>query len=152
MNVHFWVFISDWHQKHFCLTSLWNKENTEDPANYHPISVTGAYAKMQVIRNQINDYLFSNNLLSPKLFGYRKKMSTTYAILQCTESFRTEIDKKETVRGAFFNLSKAFDSIAHEKDIEKLKCLGFDGTSSQLIRSYLKDRAQKAVFSGKESN
>ena len=38
--------------------------NTEDPTNYRPISVTGALVKFfgQVIRNQINDYLFSKKL------------------------------------------------------------------------------------------
>ena len=79
-------------------------------------------------------------------------MSTTDAILQCTEYVRTEMDKKNTVCGAFLDLSKAFDSISHEILIEKLNCLGFDGTSTQLIRSYLKDRTQKVVFSGNESD
>ena len=48
--------------------------------------------------------------------------------------------KKKTVCGAFLDLSKAFDSSSHEILIEKLNCLGFDGTSTQLSRSYLKDR------------
>ena len=136
------------------VSPLYKKGNTEDPTNYRPISITGAMAKIfeQVIRNQINDYLISNKLLSPKQFGYRKKLSTTDAILQCTEYVRTEMDKKNTVCGAFLDLSKAFDSISHEILIEKLKCLGFDGTSTQLIRSYLKDRTQKVVFSGNESD
>ena len=136
------------------VSPLYKKGNTEDPTNYRPISVTGALAKIfeQVIRNQINDYLISNKLLSPKQFGYRKKVSTTDAVLQCTEFVRTEMDKENTVCGAFLDLSKAFDSISHEILIEKLKCLGFDGTSTQLIRSYLKDRTQKVVFLGNESD
>ena len=79
------------------VSPLYKKGNTEDPTNYRPISVTGALAKIfeQVIGNQINDYLISNKLLSPKQFGYRKKVSTTDAILQCTEYVRTEMDKKE---------------------------------------------------------
>ena len=121
--------------KRALVSPLYKKGNTEDPTNYRPISVTGALAKIfeQVIRNQIND----------KQFGYRKKVSTTDAILQCMEYVRTEMDKKNTVCGAFLDLSRAFDSISHEILIEKLKCLGFDGTSTQLIRSYLKDRTQK---------
>ena len=79
-------------------------------------------------------------------------MSTTDAILQCTESVRTEMYKKNTVCGAFLDLSKAFDSTSQEILIEKLKCLGFDGTSTLLIRSYWKDRTQKVVFSGNESD
>ena len=136
------------------VSPLYEKGNTEDPTNYRPISVTVALAKIfeQVKRNQINDYLISNKLLSPKQFGYRKKVSTTDAILQCTENVRTEMDKKNTVCGAFLDLSKAFDSISHEILIEKLKCLGFDGTSTHLIRQYLKDRTQKVVFSGNESD
>ena len=49
----------------------------------------------------------------------RKKVSTTDAILQSTEYVRTEMDKKNTVCGAFLDLSKAFDSISHEILIEK---------------------------------
>ena len=79
-------------------------------------------------------------------------MSPTDAILQFTEYVRIEMDKRNTVCGAFLDLSKAFDSISHEILKEKLKCLGFDGTSTQLIRSYLKDRTQKVVFSGIESD
>ena len=136
------------------VSPLYKEGNTEDPTNFHPLSVTGALAKIfeQIIRNQINDYLISNKLLSPKQFGYRKKVSTTDAILQCTEYVRTEMDKKNTVCGAFPDLSKAFDSISHEILLEKLKCLGFDGTSTKLIRSNLKDRTQKKVFSGNESD
>ena len=78
-------------------------------------------------------------------------MSTTVAILQCREYVRTEMVERILVCGAFLNLSKAFDSISLEILIEKLNCLGFDGTSTQLIRSYLKDRTQKVVFSGNES-
>ena len=62
------------------------------------------------------------------------------------------MDKNNTVCGAFLDLLEAFDSFWHEILIEKLECLGFDGTSTQLIRSYLKDRTQTAVFSGNESD
>ena len=62
------------------------------------------------------------------------------------------MNKKNTVSGAFLDLSKAFDSISHEVLIEKLKFLGIVGTSTQLIRSYLKDKTQKVVFSGNESD
>ena len=81
--------------KRALISPLYKKGETEDPNNYRPISVTGALAKIfeQVIRNQINDYSISNNLLSPKQFRYRKKVSTTDAILQCTEYVRTEMDK-----------------------------------------------------------
>ena len=79
-------------------------------------------------------------------------MSTTDAILQCTEYVSNEMDKKNAVCGAFLHLSKAFDSISHEVLIEKLKFLGIDGTSTQLNRSYLKDKTQKVVFSGNESD
>ena len=133
--------------------SLYKKGNTEDPANYRPISETGALTKIfeQVISNEVNEDLFSKNLLSPEQFGYRKEVSTN-AILQYTENVRTEMDKKNTGCGALLDLSKAFDSISRETLIEKLKCLGFDGKSTQLIRSYLNDRTQKEVFSANESD
>ena len=79
-------------------------------------------------------------------------MFTTDAIPQGTEYVRTEMDKKNTVCGEFLDLSKAFDSIAHKILMEKLKNLGVNGTSTQLIRSCLKDRTQKLVFSGNESD
>ena len=57
------------------------------------------------------------------------------------------MDEKNTVCGAFIDLSKAFDSISHKILLKKLKCLGFNKTPTKLIRSYLKDRTQKVVFS-----
>ena len=76
------------------VSPLYKKGSSGDPTNYHPISVAGALAKIfeQFIRNQISDYFFSFNLLSPKQLGYRKNVSTTDAILQCTEYVRTELD------------------------------------------------------------
>ena len=66
---------------------LYIKRKQEDPNTHRPISETGALAKIfeQVTMNQNNDYLFSNSFLSTKQFGYRKKMSTADALLQCTE-------------------------------------------------------------------
>ena len=56
------------------------------------------------------------------------------------------MNKKKTICGAFLDLSKVIDSISHEILIEISKCLGFDGTSTLLIESYLKDRTQKIFF------
>ena len=78
-------------------------------------------------------------------------MSTTDALLYCTEKIRYDLNKKNIVTGAFIDLSKAFDSISHPTLLQKTKLLGFSEQANTIIKSYLDNRVQKVKFSKYES-
>ena len=87
-------------------------------------------------------------------FGYRKQISTIDAILRSTEQTRSELNKKKNVRGAFLELSKAFDSINYKHKIllRRLENLGFDKHATNLVENYLSERSQRFVLNGIESD
>ena len=142
------------HLKRAHVLPFFKKDDPEDPINYRPISLTGALAKIFeiLLRDQILAYLEKNKLLATTQFGYRKKVSTTDALLYCTEKIRYDLNKKDIVTGAFLDLSKAFDSISHPTLLHKTKILGFSAQANTILKSYLENRVQKVKFSKYKSN
>ena len=104
------------------ITPVFKKDDPLEATNYRPISVTNAFSKIfeRVLHSQIYDYLFKNDVMNPLQFGFRKGFSTHDALLYLTESIRYEIDKNKIVHYALLDLSKAFDSICHQKLLSKL--------------------------------
>ena len=91
------------HLKRAHVLPLFKKDDPEDPIIYRPISLTGALAKVFeiLLRDQILAYLEKNMLLATTQFGYRKKVSTTDALLYCTEKIRYDLNKKTSSQELF---------------------------------------------------
>ena len=90
-------------------------------------------------------------LLSKTQFGFRKKISTTDALVYFTEKIRCNENEKKITAAAFLDLSKAFYSINHELMIQKLSILGFSIQAQNLITSYLSNRTQIFIISNFKS-
>ena len=56
------------------------------------------------------------------------------------------------VRGAFLELSKAFDRVWHKGLFYKLKCNGINDPILSLLKSFLTNRRQRVVLNGQSSN
>ena len=89
-----------------------------------------------------------NDVMNPLQFGFRKGFSTHDALLNLTESIRYEIDKNKIVHCALLDLSKAFDSICHQKLLSKLSQTGFDNNAVKMIAHYLTNRYQRVNVNG----
>ena len=77
------------------VTPLYKEGSPEDPENYRPISVTGALSKVfgRCLYNQIEEQILTEKLYELQ-FGFRKRTSTTEALIYCTEKIRKEINEK----------------------------------------------------------
>ena len=62
--------------------------------------------------------------------------------MKLTEKIHLEIDKNNKPLAIFLDLSKAFDTVAHDKLFIKLHSLGIRGVALELIKSYLSNRQQ----------
>ena len=133
---------------------LYKKDDPEEPSNYRPISITPCISKVfeLLIRDQIVEHLNRNKILTNSQYGFRKKYSTTDALMYCTEFIRNEINQKRSVAAAFLDLSKAFDSIDHTVLNQKLVEVGFNTNACKLLSSFLYERSQTVKLGEIESD
>ena len=130
------------------VTPIFKKDDPLDVINYRPISITNSFSKLfeKILHEQISNYLSKHSIMNPNQFGFRKNFSTNDALLLLTESIRKQIDDKKIVHAALLDLSKAFDSISHNKLLEKLYSIGFSQTALDLVESFLTDRYQRVYI------
>ena len=73
-------------------------------------------------------FFTSKSVIYKKQFGFRKKHSTNHAINYSINKIIDELQTRNHVIGIFIDLSKAFDTIDHNKLVSKLEHYGIRGT------------------------
>ena len=68
------------------------------------------------------------------------------------DEIRMEVDAGQLVDACFIDLSKAFDTISHNKLINKLESYGIRDTKQEWFRNYLFNRHIRVCFNGALSN
>lgn len=112
--------------------------------NYRPISLLTSFSKIfeRVMFNQLFDFLETHNLIVSEQHGFRKNRSVTTAATDYIESIIDSLDKGEVTVGIFMDMSKAFDSVSHNKLLQLLAGLGLNRRCLSWFQSYLTDREQ----------
>ena len=112
--------------------------------NYRPLSILPATSKIMeyYIKDQLYDYLETNNLITDTQHAYRTGHSTTTCLLKLTEDVRMGMDEGKATGILAIDLSKAFDVIDHEILMTKLCKIGVTGKLLDFIRDYLRGRLQ----------
>ena len=75
-----------------------------------------------------------------------------HAINYSIDQIISQLQNRNHVIGVFIDLSKAFDTIDHDKLLVKLEHYGIRGLPLELLKSYLKNREQYTNFNGMDSN
>ena len=122
--------------------------------NYRPISVIPVFGKVfeKILYNRLYSFFTSKNVIHSKQFGFRKNHSTGHAINYSINKIINELQECNHVIGIFIDLSKAFDTIDHEKLIVKLEHYGIRGICLELLKSYQRNRLQYTNFNGTTSD
>jgi len=123
---------------------IFKKGNSNDPSSYRPVSLLPVCSKIleKVVYNQLLDFLECNKLLDNEQHGFRQGKSTISAGINFIESIIDSVDKNENIVGIFLDLTKAFDSVSHDKLLKQLTSLNIKGKELNWFNSYLKNRMQ----------
>jgi len=124
---------------------LYKKNEHHLPGNYRPISLLSIFSKVleKLMQKRLYSYLSSFDILFDLQFGFREKHSTTLALIEITDNIRREIDNGNSVIGIYLDLSKAFDTVCHQKLLMKLSHYGIRGNVYDWFQSYLSNRMQR---------
>jgi hypothetical protein len=93
--------------------------------------------------DQLYNYLTKFELLSDSQFGFRKSHSTATALLDCTNDWYMNLDRKMFNLVVLIGLKKEFDTVDHQILLRKLELYGIKGKALTLLKSYLTNRNQK---------
>ena len=112
--------------------------------NYRPISVLSIINKIleTIIHTRMTSFIYRYNILSDAQYGFRKKRSTTCAILHLMHIILKAMQAKKFTIAVFLDLTKAFDCVEHSILLCKLERYGFRGSFLSILRSYLSNRMQ----------
>ena len=135
------------------IKAIHKKGENNDPANYRPVSILTVISKVfeRSAVEQMLDYYIQNNILNTRQHAYRKNHSTTTILFELIETIKKHIDGGNFVAIASLDLSKAFDSLAHNLILKKLDEIGLNENATCWIESYLSNRKQTVTFSKIES-
>ena len=126
------------------VTPLYKKKNRSLPENYRPISLLNIFGKVfeKLVYIQMMNFIDKHKILFVYQYGFRKKHSTSLALIDIVDKTKFALDKNDYALGILLDITKAFDSINHDILITKLENYGFRGHSSVFLRNYLSGRTQ----------
>ena len=130
------------------------KGGHEDLENYRPISILPCFPKIleRIMYNRLYNHLIKNNILYSKQFGFQRRHSTEYAIIQLIDQINNSFENNEFTIGVFIDPSKAFDTVDHRILLKKLTHYGVNGNNICWFESYLTNRKQFLSFNNKNTN
>jgi hypothetical protein len=101
---------------------LYKKGDEQNIQNYRPISILPVFAKLlaKLMFNRITSFLNETKSLTEAQNGFRKGKYIETTIQALKEPIREALDKRKHAIGIFIDLSKAYDTLNHERLLEKL--------------------------------
>ena len=122
------------------VTPIFKTGSKKDANNYRPISVISVFSRMleKIVHDQLIEYLVTDKLLTPNQSAFRKLYSTVTSLINGTDYWYDNMDKKQLNLAIFFDLKKAFDTVDHRILIKKVRCIRYQGNLGSMVLNFLK--------------
>jgi hypothetical protein len=132
----------DWLRSY--IMPLFKKGSRYDPANYRPIALTATMCKLMesVIKDQLLGFLLLKGIINKNQHGFISNHSTGTNLLECTHDWLVSLNLSHTTDIIYIDFSRAFDSIVHNKLLNKLYSYGITGKLLDWIASFVQNRFQ----------
>ena len=142
-------FLDEW--KTAEVVPLYKNGQRNTPGNYRPISVLPAISKImeRILYNQLYSYLTKSELLSDSQYGFRKFHSTASALLDCTNDWYVNLDRKMFNLVVLIDLKKPFDTVDHQILLRKLELYGIEGQALSLLKLILSYKSKSKTSNTK---
>ena len=142
----------DWRNAN--VTPIYKKGDRHKAVNYRPVSLTCVCCKLleHIVCSHIHKHLENHSILSSIQHGFRKRHSCESQLLITLHDLMSYFDQKVTVDVAILDLSKAFDTVPHDKLLHKLSHYGIHGDVHSWIEHFLIGRHQRVVVDGEHSS
>jgi len=113
--------------------------------NYRPIALLPVLSKIieKLLNEQIETKLKEHNIIDDNQYGFRAGHSTEDAVVKFIDHIERMKKTKRHIVSIHIDVSKAFDSCNHEILKNKLRKIGLQGDSLELMSTYMKDRVQE---------
>ena len=135
------------------VSAIYKKGNKKLASNYRPVSITSVLCRIleKLIRNQIVEYMQSENLLSDLQFGFIKGRSTSLQLLNIMNDWTCAIENSNSSDCIYLDYQKALDTVPHKRLISKLYAYNIDEKIINWIKYYLSERKQYVEINGQKS-
>lgn len=135
------------------VTPIFKKGDRNTPGNYRPVSLTAVLCKVMesIVREHLMEHMMKNNLFCDEQHGFVPGRSCMTQLLTCIDDWTEALDRGEPLDAVYLDFKKAFDTVPHERLIQKLKSYGVDGKVRKWISSFLHDRKQRVSLNGHTS-
>ena len=136
------VLPQDW--KKAFVSPIYKKGARNRAENYRPISLTSIAGKLmeKLVKDAVLCHLVENNLLSKRQFGFISGRSTVTQLLNYLDKCAEVVARGGVVDSIYFDFSKAFDTVPHQRLSVKMTAYGIGGKLLSWIEAFLTGREQ----------
>ena len=105
-----------------------------------------------IICSHILKHFDKHNILTSSNHGFRSGHSTETQLLVTMQDLLQANDRNIQMDIAILDFSKAFDTVPHDRLLQKLEAYGIRGNLHKWLSSFLKDRQMNVVVEGEQSD
>ena len=103
------------------------------------------------IYRHIIDHLEIHGILADHQHGFRRQRSCETQLVNTIEEVARSIDNRQQIDMLILDFSKAFDTVPHQRLLQKMHHYGIKGNILKWVSGWLTQRHQRVCVDGEES-
>ena len=135
------------------ISPIFKKGDRSVASNYRPVSLTSICCKTleHIIHTQIMHHFDTHSIITDRQHGFRKHHSCESQLILTVNDLVLSLNNRSQTDLIILDFSKAFDTVPHNRLLQKLKRYGINTKMLTWIANFLKHRKQRVVVGGEHS-